>query len=248
MTSGSNKMAKNKPMMLVAALALLAMSAVPVAAQMQPGDSSAADADLAPLPGRDAPAPAPAPAIDTSALPAAAQPAAPAPAPAAETPAKPTYHQQDVLAAAEQTFGKGAEDLAKMIERLFKDKGEPSAYIAGREVGGALLLGVRYGSGTMFHKIEGNLPVYWTGPSFGIDFGANGAKTFMLVYNLDDSEDLYRRFPGAQGNAYVIGGFTASHHRVGNIVVVPIQLGMGWRLGANIGYLKFTKASKASPF
>jgi hypothetical protein len=244
--------------------AILALAAATMA-QAQSADISAANADLAPVtPGASptapeaaapaptemsAPAPAPAPAPATPETPAApaSAPAAPAPAPATAG-ATPTYHQQDILAAAEDTFGKGAEGLAKMIERLFKERGAPSGYIVGREAGAALLLGVRYGSGTLFHKVEGNLPVYWTGPSFGIDLGANGSKSFMLVYDLDDSEDLYKRYPGAQGSAYVVGGFTASHHRVGKVVVVPIHLGMGWRLGANVGYLKFSKTSQASPF
>lgn len=257
---------------ILAAIVALAGVQAPVAAEAQDapaspaGAMSAANADLAPaaeasnsingqtMPASNPPAPSTssAPSATTgnavpSATPATTVPAA-ATTTAAGTTVSPTYHQQDILAAAEDTFGKGAEGLAKMIEKLFKERGEPNAYIVGREVGGAVLLGVRYGSGTMFHKVEGNLPVYWTGPSFGLDLGANGAKTFMLVYNLDDSEDLYRRFPGAEGAAYVVGGFTASHHHVGKIAVVPVHVGMGWRLGANIGYLKFSKTSQVSPF
>lgn len=235
---------------------ILAVGAVLLAsgagARLQSSDISAANADLASAASETQAAAAPQASPVSTIPPAPAPVSAPAAPPAITTPAgtsvSPTYHQQDVLAAAEDTFGKGAEGLAKMIEKLFKEKGEPSGYIVGREVGGAVLVGVRYGSGTLFHKVEGNLPVYWTGPSFGLDLGANGAKTFMLVYNLDDSADLYKRFPGAEGAAYAIGGFTASHHRVGNVVIVPIHLGMGWRLGANIGYLKFTKDSKVSPF
>jgi hypothetical protein len=109
------------------------------------------------------------------------------------------------------------------------------------------VVGVRYGSGTMFHKVEGQRQVYWTGPSVGFDAGANGAKTFVLVYNLYDSEDLYKRFPAAEGNAYVVGGFTASYLRRGNIVIVPIRLGVGLRLGVNAGYMHFTKKSKWAP-
>jgi hypothetical protein len=159
-----------------------------------------------------------------------------------------TYQQNDVLSAAEGVFGKGAEGLAKMIESILKDQGEPNGYIAGREAGGALAIGVRYGSGTLFHKVEGERPVYWTGPSLGFDVGANGAKTFVLVYNLYDSEELFRRFPAAEGNVYVIGGFTASYLRRGDVVLIPIRLGVGWRLGANIGYMKFSKKSKILPF
>jgi hypothetical protein len=135
-----------------------------------------------------------------------------------------------------------------MIESILKDQGEPNGYIAGREAGGAVVVGLRYGSGTLFHKVEGEQPVYWTGPSLGFDLGANGAKTFVLVYNLFDTQELFRRFPAAEGNLYVIGGFTASYLRRGDIVLIPIRLGVGWRLGANIGYMSFSKKSKIVPF
>jgi hypothetical protein len=159
-----------------------------------------------------------------------------------------TYHQEDVISAAEGVFGKGAEGLAKMIESILKDQGEPNAYIAGREAGGAIGLGLRYGSGTLFHKVEGNQPIYWTGPSLGFDIGGNGAKTFMLVYNLYDTNDIFKRFPGGEGAVYVVGGFNASYQRRGDIVVIPIRLGIGWRLGANVGYLKFSRKSQILPF
>jgi hypothetical protein len=159
-----------------------------------------------------------------------------------------TYGQQDVLAAAEGVFGKGAEGLAKMVESVLKEQGEPNAYIAGREAGAALVVGLRYGSGTMTHKVEGTQPVYWTGPSIGFDTGANGSKTFVLVYNLWDAEDLFRRYPAAEGSAYVFGGFTASYLRRGSVVLIPIRLGVGLRLGVNAGYMKFTKTSRWMPF
>lgn len=159
-----------------------------------------------------------------------------------------TYAQDDVLSAAEGVFGKGAHDLAKLVEKVLKEQGQPSAYIAGREAGGAFAVGVRYGSGTLFHKVEGDQPVFWTGPSLGFDIGASGSKMFVLVYNLYDSAELYHRFPAAEGNLYVVGGFTASYLRRGDIVLIPIRLGVGWRLGANVGYMKFTKESKILPF
>ena len=159
-----------------------------------------------------------------------------------------TYQEGDLIDAAEGVFGKGAEGLAKLIEKILKDQGQPSAYIAGREAGGAIALGVRYGSGTMFHKVEGQRPVFWTGPSLGFDLGANGAKTFVLVYNLYDSQDLFKRFPAVEGTAYFIGGFNASYLRRGDTVLIPIRLGVGWRLGANIGYMRFTEKSRLLPF
>jgi hypothetical protein len=159
-----------------------------------------------------------------------------------------TYQEGDVIGAAEGVFGKGAAGLAGLIEKIFKEQGRPNAYIAGREAGGAIVIGVRYGSGELYHKIEGQRKVYWTGPSVGFDLGGNASKTFVLVYNLEDSQDLYRRFPAAEGDVYIVGGFTASYLRRGDIVLIPIRLGVGWRLGANLGYMRFSEKGRWLPF
>ncbi len=184
------------------------------------------------------------PAGNAAPVAAAATQPAPAPAPAGDV----TYEQKDVINAAERALGKGASGVAGVIEKIFKENGRPTAYIEGREVGGAVLVGVRYGSGVLHHKVEGDMPVYWTGPSLGIDLGGDGSKTFALVYRLDDTEALFKRFPAVEGKVYAVGGFTANYLQRGRIIVVPVKLGVGWRLGANLGYLKFTKSSKLSPF
>ncbi|ARS28888.1 DUF1134 domain-containing protein [Sphingomonas sp. KC8] len=224
-----------------------ALATGPVAAQVKMVDPNAAiQSDVTPVPQSEAD-------YGTAVVPTADQvpvESVPAPQAATTTTTDPsaTYQENDVLAAAEGVFGRGAEGLAKMIEGILKDQGQPNGYIVGREAGGALAIGVRYGSGTMFHKVEGQRPVYWTGPSVGFDFGANGAKTFVLIYNLYDSQELYKRFPAVEGTAYVIGGFTASYLRRGDVVLIPIRLGVGWRLGANVGYMKFSEKSKLLPF
>ncbi len=159
-----------------------------------------------------------------------------------------TYGEDDLIGAAEGVFGKGAEGLAKMIRDLLKEQGEPNAYITGREAGGAIGIGVRYGSGTLFHKVEGQQKVYWTGPSIGFDTGANAANSFVLVYNLWDSEELFERYPAGEGQAYIVGGLTASYLRKGDVVIIPIRLGAGLRLGVNAGYMKFSKRQRWFPF
>jgi hypothetical protein len=159
-----------------------------------------------------------------------------------------TYRRDDVIGAAEGVFGKGAKGLAEIVEKILKDQGEPNAYIAGREASGAIVVGLRYGSGTMTHTVEGQRPVYWTGPSIGFDLGGDATKTFVLVYNLFDSQDLYRRYPQVEGRAYFVGGFSATYLRRGNVALIPIRLGVGVRLGANIGYMKFSEKSKWLPF
>ncbi|UZK70996.1 DUF1134 domain-containing protein [Sphingomonas sp. S1-29] len=175
---------------------------------------------------------------------------APLPPIAAEqtTVASETYAREDLMAAAEGVFGKGAAELAGLLEKILSEQGRPNAYIAGREAAGAFVVGVRYGSGVMTHKVEGQRPVYWTGPSIGFDAGGDATKVFVLVYNLYDSQELYRRFPSAEGRAYFIGGFAATYMRRGDVVLIPIRVGVGYRLGANIGYMSFSEKAEWLPF
>jgi hypothetical protein len=225
------------------------------AAQVQSVDpNKAIDGDLKPAAG-PAPTPAPSPsiAVDPAPVTTAATPAPSAapvakPAPAAKPSPSGTYKQDDLIGAAEGVFGKGAQGLATMIQDLLKKQGEPNAYITGREGGGALVVGLRYGSGTLHHKIEGQKPVYWTGPSIGFDAGANAANTFVLVYNLYNTDDLYKRFGAGEGQAYLVGGFHVSYLRRGDIVLIPVRMGAGLRLGVNAGYMKLSKKQRWLPF
>ncbi|MFZ5725536.1 MAG: DUF1134 domain-containing protein [Pseudomonadota bacterium] len=240
----------------------LALAPVPTAAQMREIDPSnmQIDSDLdnpAPPPATSEPPPSESYDSDlatgdqqTSETPVAAATPDDEDADVAAAAAAPgsTYKKDDLIGAAEGVFGKGAQGLAAMIEDILKEQGEPNAYIVGREAGGALVLGVRYGSGTLYHKVEGELPVYWTGPSIGFDAGANAGNTFVLVYNLFDSEDLYKRYPAGEGAAYLVGGFNASYLRRGDVVLIPIRVGVGARLGANVGYMKFRKKQNWLPF
>lgn len=159
-----------------------------------------------------------------------------------------TYQEDDLIGAAEGVFGKGAKGVAKMIQDLLKKQGEPNGYIVGREAGGAFIVGARYGSGTLFHKVEGEQKVYWTGPSIGFDAGANAGNTFVLVYNLYDTQDIFKRFPAGEGQAYLVGGLHASYLRRGDIVMIPIRVGAGLRLGVNAGYMRFSKKQRWLPF
>ena len=232
---------------LLLAISAMLLVAAPAAAQISTIDpNDAIDADLGkpppvnsqPVDGVPTDAPVDA-ATTTTETNAATVPAGDASA---------TYQQDDLLGAAEGVFVKGAQGLAKLIEDILKKQGKPNGYIVGREGGGAFVLGLRYGSGTLHHKVEGEMPVYWTGPSIGFDAGANAGSTFVLVYNLYDSEDLYKRFPSGEGVAYLVGGFHASYLRRGDIVLIPIRVGAGLRLGANVGYMKFSKKQRWLPF
>lgn len=235
-------------MLVVAAFGL----AVPSFSQVQAVDpETVIDADLDPV---QAPPPPPASSGETvfygdTAPPPVVPTGEPVPtAPAANVAPTETYKKDDLIGAAEGVFGKGAKGIGQLLERILKDQGEPSGYITGREAGGAFVVGLRYGSGTLNHRVEGQKPVYWTGPSVGFDVGGNAGSTFVLVYNLNDSQELYQRFPAGEGNAYFVGGLTASYMRSGDIVLIPIRLGAGLRLGANVGYMKFTDKHRWLPF
>jgi hypothetical protein len=185
---------------------------------------------------------------DTTAYAAPAATTEAAGAPVATADASDTYKEDDLIGAAEGVFGKGAEGLARMIQDVLEKQGEPNGYIVGREASAAFVLGARYGSGTLFHKVEGEQPVYWTGPSIGFDAGANAGSTFVLVYNLYDTDELYERFPAGEGAAYFVGGFNASYLRKGDVVLIPIRVGAGLRLGVNAGYMKFSHQQRWLPF
>jgi hypothetical protein len=225
----------------LAAAAALAMGSGAFA--QQPGEQAPAESEwVAADPGTQEVEEAPA------AEPVQAAPASDASSRASAASGSNKVARQDVFSAAEGVFGKGAEGLAEIIEDLLRKQGEPSAYITGREAGGAFIAGVRYGSGTLHHQIEGDRAIYWTGPSIGFDFGADAAKVFVLVYNVHDSQRIFKRFPAAEGNAIVVGGFTASYLRRGDMVLIPIRMGVGARLGVNAGYMRFSQKNRWLPF
>ena len=179
-----------------------------------------------------------------------AKPESPPAAPNAQTAtaSAQTFAEDDVLGAAEDVFGKGVEGLAEAIRKSFAAHGQPNAYIVGREAGGAFIVGLRYGSGTLHHKVEGERPVHWTGPSVGVDVGGDGSKVFALVYNLNDTADLFTRFAGGGGKAYFVGGVAVDYLYHDKVIVAPVKLGVGLRLGVNGGYVKFSEKPDFNPF
>jgi hypothetical protein len=232
-------------------LMLIVLLASPLGAQVRSVDPNSALGTSAPATAAPANPPDQGAVIDSAGMdPSAA--ASAASATSASTSAAPassgTYHKDDLIGAADGVFGKGAKGLASIIEKILKDQGEPNGYITGREAAGAIVVGLRYGSGTLNHKVEGQRPVYWTGPSVGFDLGGDATKVFVLVYNLYDSQDLYRRYPQVEGRAYFVGGFSATYLRRGSVVLIPVRLGAGVRLGANIGYMKLSEKSRWLPF
>ena len=135
-----------------------------------------------------------------------------------------------------------------MIEHAFAKSGRPNGYILGTDGGGAFIAGLRYGEGTLYTKDAGTHRVYWQGPSIGYDFGGEGSKTMVLVYNLQHPEQIYERYAGVQGSAYVVGGVGIQYQTHGNVTLAPIRSGIGLRLGANVGYLKYTRSPTWNPF
>jgi hypothetical protein len=175
-----------------------------------------------------------------------------APAAAAAT-SEETYTAEEIVSAGHHFFGEVSGGLATLVERVVSRYGLPNGYIIGQEGSGAIVGGLRYGDGVLYTKIEGRRQVYWQGPSIGWDFGGDGNRTMMLVYGLPNSLAIYRRYGGVNGSAYLVGGLgmtvLANTQIPGNTVtVVPIRSGVGLRLGANVGYLKFTARPTWNPF
>ena len=159
-----------------------------------------------------------------------------------------TYRPEELANAGHRFFGNVSRGLASVIEKAVSQWGLPNGYILGEEGSGAIVAGLRYGEGTLYTKNAGDLRVYWQGPSVGFDWGGDGARTMTLVYNLPATNAIYQRFGGIDGSAYIIGGFGMTALTANNIVLVPIRSGLGLRLGANIGYLKFTPSATWNPF
>ena len=176
--------------------------------------------------------------------------AAPLPSP----PGTPTSYDEEgytideIMAASAGFFGKVSANLGAVIEYLFKKSGRPTGYILGTEGGGAFLAGLRYGKGTLYVRAGSTQKIFWHGPSLGTDVGVDGSKTLFLIYRLKQPDDIYASFAGIDGSAYLVGGVGATLVTNGNVIVAPIRSGMGLRLGANIGYLRFTPHSTWNPF
>jgi hypothetical protein len=176
---------------------------------------------------------------------AAAQQPGPPPTPQHN---KDTFGPDEIILQGHKFFGTVSRGLAQVVQEAVSRWGEPNGYVLGQEGSGAIVVGLRYGDGKLYTKNAGDRRVFWEGPSIGFDTGGEGARTMMLVYKLPATDAIYQRFAGIDGSAYFIGGFGMTALTASNIVVVPIRSGVGLRLGANIGYLKFTPRATWNPF
>jgi len=158
------------------------------------------------------------------------------------------YSAQEIVDAGHTFFGETSGGLATLVEKAFSAYGLPNGYVLGEEGSGAIVGGLTYGEGTLFTKNAGDHKVFWQGPSVGWDFGGQGSRAMMLVYNLDDTNNIYRRFIGVAGSAYVVAGLGFNVLKNGNVLLVPIRTGVGARLGLNVGYLKLTQGPTWNPF
>lgn len=159
-----------------------------------------------------------------------------------------TYTAEEIVNVASGFFGETTEGLAKVIERVFSEQGQPNAYITGEEASGAIGVGLRYGRGTLNYKDGAGMPVFWQGPSIGWDLGGNASKVFTLVYKLRNTNDLFQRFPGVDGSLYFLAGIGVNYQKSGEITLAPIRTGVGLRAGASVGYLHYTVKQSWVPF
>lgn len=159
-----------------------------------------------------------------------------------------TYDEKTIIDEAVAFFGKGAEGMGKVIEKVFAELGRPNGYIKGEEAGGALVVGLRYGSGKLRMKTGATRTVHWNSPSIGIDAGGNAAKVFVLIYNLSPVDNIFRRYPAVDGSLYYVGGVGVNYNQLGKTILAPIRLGVGWRAGVSLGYIHYRKKKSWNPF
>lgn len=162
--------------------------------------------------------------------------------------AQEAYTAQEIVDSGHKFFGETSGGLGTVVEKIFASYGLPNGYVLGEEGSGALVGGLTYGEGTLFTKNAGDHKVFWQGPSVGWDFGGQGSRTMVLVYNLDDVNSLYKRYGGVAGSAYVLAGLGFNVLKNGPVLLVPVRTGVGARLGVNVGYLKLTQQPTWNPF
>jgi len=159
-----------------------------------------------------------------------------------------TYSRGEIIDAASDFFGMTTEAVAKVVQRIFSDLGQPNAYIKGEEGGAAIAVGLRYGDGYMYRKKYRSMKVYWSGPSLGFDLGANVSKCFTLVYRIRRQEEIFQRYPGVDGSYYFIAGIGVNYQRSGRISLAPMRTGLGLRAGVNVGYVSYSRERNILPF
>jgi len=222
-----------------------------------PATEAKAPAEKAPAPQAELTPPKPAPksstkkwSTETRPLPdAGAEPGTPMAAlPPPDAEPEPGYTIDEMREITRGFFGTISTELAGVLEYAFSTSGRPDGYVLGTEGGGAFLAGLRYGSGTLYMRSGGTEKVYWHGPSIGTDFGASGSRTMFLIYHLREPDDLLRQFTGIDGSAYFVGGVGITFLKGGRVLMAPIRSGLGFRLGANLGYIRFTPQPTWNPF
>jgi hypothetical protein len=226
------------------------------------GRANAEPIQLPPAQPRSQAAPPPPPSPPSSPTPSAQTLSPPAPTPTYPTggtgsaqaaPPQPSgkaipYTEDEIVNNVSDFLGVTAENAGGAVERIFAKNGRPTAYIAGEEGSGALAIGARYGRGLLYMKGREPVEVFWQGPSIGWDFGGNASRVFTLCYDLDEPQAIFQRFPGVEGSAYFIGGLGVNYQKASGVTLAPIRAGVGFRLGANIGYLAYSKKRNILPF
>mgnify|MGYP006196270489 FL=1 len=159
-----------------------------------------------------------------------------------------TFSIEEIVAAGHSFFGTTTEGVAKAVEYVFSEAGRPSGYIVGEEASGAFIGGLRYGEGVLHLKNGTSRKIYWQGPSVGLDWGGNGSRSLVLVYDIASVNEIFDRFIGVEGSAYMVGGIGVSFQKNHKLKLAPIRTGLGARLGANMGYVKYTGQPTWNPF
>ena len=145
-------------------------------------------------------------------------------------------------------MGVTAETAGGIIQKTFKDQGRPSAYIAGEEGSGAFIGGLRYGKGLLYMKGRPPDDGVLAGSVDRLRLGRQRQPRLRALLQPHYPDAIFRRFPGVDGSAYFIGGMGVNYQRADDITLAPIRAGVGLRLGANIGYLAYSRQRNIIPF
>lgn len=158
------------------------------------------------------------------------------------------YQANEIIEAGHTFFGGASANIASVVEAMFSQLGKPTAYIIGDEASASFVIGARYGEGYIYFKDGTRYKIFWQGPSVGFDFGGDASKTMVLVYGVNNPNQLINRFPGIDGSAYIIGGLGITYQQNGEVILGVIRTGVGARLGINVGYLKYSAQPDWNPF
>ena len=138
--------------------------------------------------------------------------------------------------------------MAKGVQHVFGDLGEPDAYIKGDEGSGAFIVGLRYGSGWLIRKTARAHDGLLERTLGRLRFRRQRVQMLHPVYNLREDRRLFQRFPGVEGSFYFVAGLGRElrAQRRGD-AWRRCARGVGLRAGVNAQYQVYSDRARLVP-